>query len=474
MGVGRRAMLCGLVVGLGVAILAGWRGWPGWLGPLITVLIAVTVAARAWRGAPDTDATARFLDRELELKEQLATALELGAQDPRGSSALAARVREGAGLSARDATGNWMPRGVPAPKEWAIVALLCGLIALAAVPHGGGQQAARITVPSPTVASPVETVPTVPVPPAGGQALAVQVTVVSSSQAGGTPTMVGTPVQHLQPRSTPVRGLMPPRAATPQAGAARRGAGAGAGTGATGTSTGGVATATSGQRTVPLINPSESFLPTTPTAPGKSGTFTSGTQAKPGTTRGGSQSGAAGAASRGASGAAKGGAATKGSGQGGQNAGSKGGAAAAKPGAATGQTTQCLYGCRRIDPSQLAAPGLITGKGQFTGKGTPGGKTAGHGLGAAPGTGSVATPRTPTASKGLAISSAYGPTAAAGRSARQVAGHNGAGGAQRSPPPPVRTGARPSTTWPPTPTWSCRAIAALWAATSALIVPSRA
>ena len=429
MGVGRRAVLCGLVVGLGVALVADWRGWPGWPGPLIAVLIGIAVAARALRSAPDTDATAQYLDRELHLKEQLATALELEAPAGRGSSALAARVREGAGLAARDATGNWVPRGVRAPKEWAIAALLCGLIVLEAVAHGGGQQVARIAAPSPAVASPVEVVPTVPVPPAGGQALAVQVTVVSS-QAGGTPTAVATLAQRLQPRTTPVRGL-PRRAATPLAGAARRGAGAG--TGATGGSKGGVATATTGGRTVPLINPSESFLPTTPTAPGKSGTFTSGTQAKPGTTRGGSQSGAAGAAARGASGAAKGGAATKGSGQGGQNAGSKGGASAAKPGAATGQTTQCLYGCRRIDPSQLAAPGLITGKGQFTGKGTPGGTTAGHGLGAAPGTGSTAAPRTPTGSKGLAISSAYGPTAVAGRSARQVAGHNGAGGAQGSP-----------------------------------------
>ena len=54
-------------------------------------------------------------------------------------------------------------------------------------------------------------------------------------------------------------------------------------------------------------------------------------------------------------------------------------------------------------------------------------------MGSAPGSGSGPAPRTPAGSKGLAISSAYGPTAAAGRSARQVAGHNGVGGAQGSP-----------------------------------------
>lgn len=417
-------MLCGLMAGAALAFVAVWRHWTGWLGPLCAVLIAAALVARAWRDAPDTDAAARFLDRELRLKEQLATALELEAVGAVRSSVLAIRVREGAGLAARDALGRWSPRGVPAPREWAGAALLCALIALAAIPHYGSDPAARLAAPVPSVDAPVAAMPTIQVPQAAGTALAVQVTVIHS-QATSTPTRAGALAQRL-PRATPPRVLSPARAATP-----RPVGSSGSGRGVAGGAKGGVATATGGQRTVPLINPSESFLPTTPTTAGKGGTFTSGSQAKPGAARGGAQSGGAGAPSRGASSSAKGGTSAKGSGSGGQRVGSKGGSAAGKPGAAGGKATQCLYGCSRIAPSQLSAPGLITGKGQFTGTGIPGGKTAGHGLGAAPRNGSATTPRAPAASHQLAITSAYGPTAAGGRSARQVAGHNGAGGAQQ-------------------------------------------
>ncbi len=417
----RRVLCASALVGLILALVDAWLGWPRWCAPAATVVIAIIATTVAWRRAPGIDAVARFLDHALGLNEQLATALDVEARAP-SSSAVGARLQSQATAEARRVSVAWAPRGVRGVREWAVVVvLLGGLVAAVTLPFNGAPVAREAAAP------PVGAAAMAPVTPvAGTSSLAVRVAVVSVQNGGfAQPAQNARPAAFI-PRGATLRRAPAARPAQTTGEVRRRNAGASRATTSGGTSA-------NGQLPAPVLRHSESALPSGPATAGKKGAFSSSTppnqgQARPGA-MGRSAGASAGAGTR-ATGATK--SATHGgpsTGQQGARAG-KGGAPGSSAGGKATQS-QCLYGCTHLLPSQLTAPGLVTGKGQFAGKGLPGGQTAGHAAGAASKLGS-AQASAAKAARQLTITSAYGQATSAKLSTKQAQGHNGAGSAQPS------------------------------------------
>lgn len=426
--VGRRSLLCGLLVGCVLALLADWADGVRWPGPLAAGLVVIGLVAWSLRATPRSEAVARFLDHTLDLKERLATALELETAPVAGTSFLGAALRREAAITLRTVSETWSVRARAAFGEWgAALALLIVLALIVVAPWGTNSPTHLATgVPSGAVAESAP--PVLPADTGGGSALSVRVAVVSSpipavvaparSGAQQGTTLHAAAIHRVSPsQSTPRTHPGQPAGSSSHGGNSKDGHSQVA--------------SSSPPHTIPLVQGSESFLPTSPSAKdGKGGGFAT-TQARPGTTR--STTGGTGgtATAKGAPGSATGGkgGASQHQGSGGQGAGSPG-----KQGSSPATAGSCtlIYVCSRLSPSQLTTPGLITGKGQFAGKGTPGGQTAGHMRGAAP-TGGHGKSSSPAGrSKQLAISSPYGSNKAGNNSARQVTGHNGAGSARQT------------------------------------------
>lgn len=427
----RRAMAASVLIGLILALVDAWLGWPRWCAPVAAVVIAIIVTTVAWRRVPGIDAVARFLDHALDLKEQLATALDVDMRAP-SSSAMGARLQLQATTVARRVSVAWTPRGVRGGREWAaVVVLIGGLAAAVILPFKGASLAREAGAPASGGAIQAAVTPAAGTPP-----LAVRVAVVSVQNGGAARPARNTRSAPAVRRAATLRRVPATRPIQTTGEVRRRNAGARQ------APTSGGASA-NGQLPAPVLRHSESALPSGPATAGKKGAFSSSTppnqgQARPGAT-GRSAGASAGAGTR-ATGATK--SATRGgpsTGQQGANAG-KGGA----PGSSASSKaapSQCLYGCTRLLPSQLTAPGLVTGKGQFAGKGLPGGQTAGHAAGAASKLGS-AQASTPKTARQLTITSAYGQATSARLSTKQAQGHNGAGSAQPSVVQAGTTGGR--------------------------------
>ncbi|MDB5076293.1 MAG: hypothetical protein JWO42_2472 [Chloroflexi bacterium] len=422
----RRSLLCALPVAAILAIVGHWQQWPGWIGPVVALFVLAGVLAVTRLQAPGPDAVARYLDRELDLKEQLATALELKSAVNVSSSMLATETQRRAAATARNASGSWSARTASAAREWAGLALLlCAVVAAIAVPFGGSQSASQTATSAPGGATGLGAVPVVPTIPARIKPMAVQVSVVSKQNSSSPAAQIH--VKAPQAQTQPVAGhRISPKPS--QAANKGRGAGSSKGSSAANKANGKVGAA-NGQHTMPLMGQSQRFLPTTPTDKGKKGAFYTNAPNKSGAKIGGASSGKGAASGHGASGSAKSGSQGK---QGNQSAGQQNSGAGGKQSGAKGSPTQCLYGCAHITASQLTKPGLITGKGQFAGKGIPGGQTAGHSQGAASKLGSAKSQAASTSKHQLNITSGYAPTNTSGRSAKQVTGHNGAGSSQQS------------------------------------------
>ncbi|HXT35256.1 MAG TPA: hypothetical protein VN837_06730 [Chloroflexota bacterium] len=421
---GRRSLLCGLLAGCIVALLAEWAHGTSWLGPLAALVVASGVVLWSFRAVPRNDAAARFLDHALGLKEQLATALELETVPSQANSFLGAELRRSATTTARAIVATRSVRARIAVWEWgAVLVLLLVMVLIAAAPFGGSGGARTATGSSPgTVAG--GTAPVLPVGPANPKDLSVRVAVVSAPSVNVAPAKPSGAGASSKPRAAVVR-----RVTVGQPGTRGRTVGKAGSSQHTsgGKSVSGKAANGNSSHTIPLVQGSKTFLPTTPSAKGaKGGTF-SGTQPKAGAGQNGGAGSAGGALSRksGSSSTAKGkGSASSNQGSAGQNAGAPG-----KNAPATSSAGSCalLYVCSRLTPSQLTAPGLVTGKGGFSGKGAPGGQTAGHARAASPTLGNAKSASPIGKSKQLAISSAYGSNKGGSRSTQQVAGHNGAG-----------------------------------------------
>jgi len=422
----RRALCASALVGLILALVDAWLEWPRWFAPAATVAIATIATTTAWRQAPGIDAVARFLDHALDLKEQLATALDVDMRAP-SSSVVGGRLRLQATASARRVSVAWAPRGVRRGREWAIaVVLLGGLAAAVTLPFNGTPVARETASSTGGTAAPAPVTPA-----AGAPSLAVRVAVVSVQNGGAAQTPRGAnaalgarraatlrraPAAHPTQTTGEVRHR---NAATPRA-----------------STNGGVPAG--GQLPAPVLRHSENALPSGPAAPGKKGAFSSSTPPNQGPTRPGASGRGAGTAANAApraTGATKRG--TRGGSSTGQH-GARAGTGGAPGSGAGGKATppQCLYGCAHLLPSQLTAPGLVTGKGQFAGKGLPGGQTAGHAAGASPTRGAPNT-SAPKTARQLTITSAYGQTTGTHLSPKQVQGHNGPGSA---PPSGVQAG----------------------------------
>jgi len=428
----RRTLAASVLVGLILALVAAWLGWPRWCAPASAAVIFTIATAAAWRRAPRIDAIARFLDHALDLKEQLATALDVETRAP-SSSGMGARLQRQATTAARRVSVAWTPRGVRGGREWAVVVvLLGGLAAAVTLPFNGAPLAREATSSTTGDATPAAVTPAAGTPP-----LAVRVAVVSvQNDTAARPARSTRPAASM-PRGSTLRRVAAARP-TQTTGEVRR---RHAGTPQAPTSGG---TSANGSPPAPVLRHSESALPSGPATAGKKGAFSSNTppnqgQARPGAS-GQSAGAAAGAGTRATTSATK--RATHGGPSTGQQSASagKGGA----PGSSAGgkaAPSQCLYGCTRLLPSQLTAPGLVTGKGQFAGKGLPGGQTAGHAAGAASKLGS-AQASAPKAARQLTITSAYGRATSTKLSTKQAQGHNGAGSAQPSVVQAGTTGGR--------------------------------
>lgn len=420
----RRALCVSAAIGLILALVDAWLGWPRWCAPVAAAVVAVVTTAAAWRQAPGLDAVARFLDHALGLKEQLSTALDVDTR-ALSSSTVGVRLNRQATAAARGVSAAWEARGVRVGREWAAVAVLLGILAAAVILPSNRVPAAPEAAPS---TAPVVVGPAAGAPADGARPLAVRVAVVSSQNASGAPA--ASTAHHAASTTSHAATLhhTPAVSSTQTTGEVRRRKG--------GTSRPPNGASADGKKLpAPVLRHSENALPAGPASPGKKGAFSSRTPANQGPTRPTTAGrGAAAGSGAHAVGATKhsqtGGPSTsqKGAGTG---AGSKpGSGAGSKPGsAAHSKTTQtsCLYGCAHILPSQLSAPGLITGKGQFAGKGLPGSQTTGHAAGAAPTLGS-AKAATPKTARQLTITSAYQRANGTQVSTKQVQGHNGAGG----------------------------------------------
>ena len=422
---GRRSLLAGLLAGCIVALLAEWANGAPWLGPLAALVVAAGGALWSFRAAPRNDAAARFLDHALGLKEQLATALELEtARTDRVDSFLGRELRRSATTTARAIASTQSVRARSAVWErGAVPVLLLVLVLIVVAPFGGSGAARTATSSFPgTVAGGIA--PALPVGPANPKDLSVRVAVVSAPSVSVAPAKPNGAGASAKPRAA-VR-----RVAVGQPGTRGRAGGKPGSSQHTsgGKSVSGKAANGNSSHAIPLVHGSETFLPTSPSSKGAKGGALSGTQPKAGAGRNGSAGSAGGApvSKSGSSSTARGkGSASSNQGSAGQSASAPG-----KNAPATSNAGSCalLYVCSRLTPSQLTAPGLVTGKGGFSGKGAPGGQTAGHARATSPTLGNAKSVSPTGKSKQLAISSAYGSNKAGSRSSQQVAGHNGAGG----------------------------------------------
>jgi hypothetical protein len=418
----RRSVLCGLVAGCIVSVLLQLAGRAPWPGAIVALIAAMGVAVGGVRAVPDPAAAAKFLDHELDLKEQLATALELRApSSTQARSPLGAAVQRGAASAAHAASNQWSVRQASAGKEWSITAVLLIVIALIGIaPFAGGGQVRPTSAPLSGGGGASSTASIVPTGPAGAETLAVQVAVVSAPSAGTSSSNKSGAVAVPKARATVVtsgalgQGVGQPSAPTQTPNSASKAVGK--------------ATPVTAPHAVPLIQGNQSFLPTSPSAKGKTnGTFT-GAPKKSTQSPGPLGSLAGGSSSKGESGPSTNGKGNSAQGKGAAGKGA-GTSSAGKQGAGAAQPGNCaiFYGCNTLNPKALAAPGLVTGKGRFTGQGGKGGQTSGHSAGAPikPSTAKVSAP--PSQSKQLTISSTYGSNKNSGARAQQVQGHNGAG-----------------------------------------------
>jgi hypothetical protein len=422
----RRSLVCGLLAGCLLALLVAWVNGALWIAPLGALVVAAGLAIWSFRAVPRSDAAARFLDHALGLKEQLATALELGAASGRANSFLGTELRRSATTTVRTIASTRSVRARPAFWEWtAIPALLLVMALIATAPFEGGSGVRMAAGPS---AGTGAMTPVLPVGPANPRVLSVRVAVVSSPSANVPSSQRSSAGASTKPSAAAVR-----RAPVGQPGTQRRtGHTAGSSPRSGTNSVHGQVTNSHSSHTIPLVRGSESFVPTTPSTKGsKGGSFTA-TQplSRTGHAGGAGSAGGAPAKSGGSGAASKG----KGSPSSNQNGAGQNAAAPGKnaAGATNAGTCTLLYVCSRLTPSQITAPGLVTGKGGFSGKGAPGGQSAGHARAASPTLGHGKVPSPSAASKQLAISSAYGSNKAGSRSARQVTGHNGAGSANQT------------------------------------------
>ena len=316
--VARRAVLCGLVIAVVLTVLVGAIGWSRWLGPVIGAAVAAGVTGAIARRAPGVPETARFLDRTLDLKEQLATAVEL---EGTASSMLATQLQEHARSSVQTVAETWGTRTSAATREWAALALLlCALAVAAVIPLGtAGTAQQRATSAG---GGNLQAVPAVPTASAADtRSLAVQVAVVRTQAGNAAPTALGSTAPHAASPATARQQAAQHRTAVTRS-RSTPGAGSHTGTSSSGQKSKSNVTASSGH-TLPLLKHSENFLPTSPGAKGQKGSFYSSTQPKPGTSGStGTRSGSGGAASR-APGSPSGAKGTAQRSQSGQQAGSR-------------------------------------------------------------------------------------------------------------------------------------------------------
>jgi hypothetical protein len=418
----RRSAVCGLVAGCILSVLLELAGRAPWPGAFVAVIVAIGVAIWGGRALPDPAASAKFLDHELDLKEQLATALELRTpSSTQARSPLGAAVQRGAASAAHAAANGWSVRPASLGKEWSVAVLLLIVIALIGIaPFSGGGQVRPTSVPLSGGGDASSTASVVPTGPAGAETLAVQVAVVSAPSADTSSSNKAGAVAVPKARATVVtsgalgQGVGQPSAPTQTPNSTSKAVGK--------------ATPVTAPHAVPLIQGNQSFLPTSPSAKGKSnGTFT-GAPKKSTQSPGALGSLAGGTSSKGESGPSANGKGNSAQGKGAAGKGA-GTSSAGKQGTGAAQPGNCaiFYGCNTLNPKAVTAPGLVTGKGQFTGQGGKGGQTSGHAAGAPikPSTAKASTP--PTQSKQLTINSTYGSNKNSGERAQQVQGHNGAG-----------------------------------------------
>jgi hypothetical protein len=293
-------------------------------------------------------------------------------------------------------------------------------VALATIAaHGPGQLAPAALVaagiPS-SILSPAVSPPSSGV--SSAQSIAVRVAVVSTQDRSPAP-LTSAAVPGSRPDRSMVRGLANHATA--------RGVATATASSSSSKIAGGKSHATTSGHSVPLKF-NQSFMATSPSSKAQKGGQIAGNLGQVGTKGATSGKSAGSPSSRGSqasSSMAKSGSSSAASANGGaQPAGKAAPAGAKTPG-------KCLYTCNQFNKSQIAAPGLIVGKGQFTGTSTPGGKTAGHAAGSAPKLGSAKT-AAPAAGRQLSITSGYGPTHQAPLPSTQAQGHNGPGSSGQS------------------------------------------
>ncbi len=420
-----RALQAGLFAGLVMALAVFWQGWSPMVVPLAVLATTAILFSIAARRQPDMDATARYLDRKLGLKEALATALDLESAGRRSSLSLLQRQ------AAADLAGTIAARQITTPSvtigAWAIsTLLLCTTAAVLLVPHADQATVRMAAMAGRQPANPAATFPSTAAV-ATSSSIVVRVAVVGTTRDTAAPGRRAVRPSGAQ-RATVIRSASKAQPAGRQS----------ATTGSTGKSgtAGTVKGQTPGsgaQRTLPFLQGSQSFLPTSPSASGRAGTVLPGSQARPAGASAGTRGSASGAAT-GTGAAARSSTAKptgKSAGQNGQGSASHAGGLAGKQGNGAASTGQCLYGCLQITKAQLATPGLITGKGQFSGSGTPGGSTAGHSAGSAPKSGSAVASSSPKGRQ-LNLTSPYNASQSGSSSSSQANGHNGAGSAKQS------------------------------------------
>jgi hypothetical protein len=413
----RRALLAGLLVGLIFAAIAAWLNWPAAIGADATLAIVLALLVNARRGAPNLMTTARFLDRALHLKEQLATALELESLPASTSSSLGKRARLAAVDAGQDAATHWQIRPVRAGREWASLAALLVAFAII-VMHRPGQSAPAALVASGIPSSNLS--PSVSPPRNGAssaQSIAIHVAVVSTQDGAAAP-LKSASVPGSRPSSSAVHGLANRPAA--------RGAATATASSSSSKVTGGKTSVTTSGHGVPLKF-NQSFMATSPSSKAQKGGQIAGNLGHASTKGANGGKSAGNPSSRGSQASSN--SAKSGSGSAAANGGAQPAGKAASAGAKT--PGKCLHTCNQFDKSQIAKPGLIVGKGQFSGTSAPGGKTAGHAAGSAPKLGSAkAAP--PAAGRQLSITSGYGPTHQVPLPSTQAQGHDGPGSSGQS------------------------------------------
>ena len=438
---GRRGIQAGLIAGLVAALFVLWLGWSVALVPIVVAATAAVIFAPVSRGTPTAEAAARYLDRQLRLREALATALDLESAGRR--SPLSLLQRYGAAVTAAGISAHRAARPARPPIAWAVPALLlCATIAVLLLPRGVHPVTRTVATANNSVPGALSAPPGV-IAAATKSSIVVHVATVDAPANPAIPGHRAAPAQQAHKTST----LRTPSSA--RASGTHPTASGGSSKSSAGQASTGKQTASGSQRSLPFLQGSQSFLPTSPSTKGAAGAAVPASPARAAGSstgsRGTSNGSAAGTSAK--SGAAKGSGST--SGQNGKGSGTGSGSAAGKPGAGSGTRQQCLYGCLQITKSQLTTPGLITGKGQFTGTGTPGGQTAGHSAGSALKPGSATAAASSSKGHQLTLNSPYNPAQSGAKGTRQATGHNGPGTTRQAVVSSGVTGVQPYQYVPP-------------------------